>query len=110
MTTEESLKRFADRVSKAKVLRKGPLAFRLSGKDGGDYFLDCSTGQARLSKGTPSDQVLLELIGDARRIIAVLEGKKDGRRQFLAGGFRVRGDLRYVSDLMLELGVIKEPF
>jgi hypothetical protein len=51
----------------------------------------------------------LEVIGDADRIQAILAGEKDGRMQFLAGGFRVRGDLRYLSDIALELGLIKEP-
>jgi hypothetical protein len=49
------------------------------------------------------------VIGDARRIRGILEGEKDATRQFLAGGFRIRGDLQYASDLALELGYIEQP-
>ena len=52
----------------------------------------------------------VEVIGDANRIRAILEGRKEGRLQFYAGGIRVRGDLQYLSDLAYEMGLIKEPF
>ena len=109
MAIEDSLKSFAVRLNKSKVLIRQPMVFKLSGTGGGDYFLDWSSGTARVSKGTPAGKVLVELIGDARRITAVLEGKKDARKQFLAGGFRVRGDMRYISDLAMDLGIVKEP-
>ena len=109
MAIEDSLKSIAVRLNKSKVVIRQPILFKLSGTGGGDYFLDWSSGVARVSKGTPSGRVLVELIGDARRIIAVLEGRKDARKQFLAGGFRVRGDLRYISDLAMEFGIIKQP-
>ena len=44
-----------------------------------------------------------------KRINAILAGTKDARKEFLAGGFRVRGDLRYLSNVALELGILKEP-
>ena len=109
MAIEDSLKSFAVRANKSKVFRREPMVFKLSGTSGGDYFLDWSAGAVRVSKGNPSGRPLVELIGDARRIIAVLEGRKDARKQFLAGGFRVRGDLRYISDLAMDLGIVKEP-
>jgi hypothetical protein len=109
MAIEDSLKSFAVRLNKSKVLRRKPMAFKLSGASGGHYFLDWSTGTVRVSKGSPSGEPVVELIGDASRIIAILEGRKDARKQFLAGGFRVRGDLHYVSDLAMDLGILKEP-
>ena len=110
MAIEDSLKSFAKRLSTVKVLRREPMVFKLIGTSGGDYFLDWSTGMARVEKGTPSTRGPVELIGDARRIVAILEGRKDARKQFLAGGFRVRGDIRYISALAVELGLVKEPF
>ncbi len=110
MTTEASLKEIAKRVSKTKTARNGSIAFHLTGAEGGDYFLDRSeTGEHRLNTGRPKDQPLIEFIGDSKKILAALEGSKDARLLFLAGGFRVRGDLRYASDLGLELGILKEP-
>ncbi len=109
MATEAALESFAKRLSEAKALGKGSIAFRLSGPESGQYFLDCSKGVAKLVKGTPPHHPIIELIGDAARIVAILEGKKDARAQFLVGGFRIRGDLRYASDLALELGIIQDP-
>ena len=51
----------------------------------------------------------IEVMGDANTVRAILDGETDTREQFLAGGLRVWGDLRYLSDLALELGVLKEP-
>jgi hypothetical protein len=109
MATEPALRDFAERVTQAKVLRSGSIVFRLSGADGGNYFLDCSTGEARLTEGTPGDRPLIEVIGDADKILTLLEGKTDARTVFLTGAFRVRGDLRYVSDLALEMGLLQQP-
>jgi hypothetical protein len=109
MAMEASLNKFADKVGETNSLRAGHIAFRLSGEDGGDYFLDCSTGDARLTEGQPPSTLLIEVIGDARRIRGILEGEKDVTRQFLAGGFWIRGGLQYASDLALELGCIEQP-
>jgi hypothetical protein len=49
-------------------------------------------------------------MGDADRIGAILDGSKEGRLQFYAGGICVRGDLHYLSELAYELGLVKERF
>jgi hypothetical protein len=109
MSTEASLQAFGKRVSNTKALRSGFIVFRLSGADSGNYFLDCSPGEARLTEGIPDDRPLFEVIGDSEKVCTLLEGKTDARTLFLAGAFRVRGDLDYVSDLALELGLLREP-
>ncbi len=103
------LKTFAKRLDKTKALKKGLILLRLTGADGGEYCLDCSPKGVRIEKKMTHSTPLIEVIGDAKRIRAVLDGKKDGRTQFLAGGIRIRGDLRYLSDLAIELDIIKEP-
>ena len=107
---ETVLANVAKRLGAAKAVRGGHIVLHLKGAGGGVYHLDCSAGPPKVVKGTPRAAPIIEVIGDAKRILAIVEGKKDGRRQFLAGGIRVRGDLRYLSDLALELGIIKEPF
>lgn len=107
--TEAYLGDFVKRHGKAKALRKGTIVLRLTGAGGGEYCIDYSAKGASLAKGMPRSTPLIEVMGDARRIRAILQGKKDARTQFLAGGIRVRGDLRYLSDLALELGIIKDP-
>ena len=106
---EGSLQKFAQRLSKSKTLKDGSISFRLGGPGGGDYFLDCSAGCVQLCEGNSPTAPLIEVIVDASRIQAILDGTKDARRQFFVGRFRVRGDLRYLSDLALELGIIDSP-
>jgi hypothetical protein len=94
-------------------MKRGDIVFRLTGSGGGtSYRVECGDGQARVAETTiasTGSAPLIEVIGDARSIQSILAGEKDARMQFLAGGFRVRGDLRYLSDVALELGLIKEP-
>jgi len=109
---QDTLGRISERLAKSRSMRRGDIVFRLSGPGGGNYLVECGEGQARVAETAAAgvDRTpLVEVIGDARSIHAVLAGKKDARTQFLAGGFRVRGDLRYLSDVALELGLIKEP-
>ena len=108
-SAETALATFAKRLSGAKALRRGHILLNLKGTGGGTYHLDCSARPLQVVKGTPRATSLIEVMGDVKRIVAIVEDKKDGLRQFLAGGIRVRGDLRYLSDLALELGIIKEP-
>jgi hypothetical protein len=110
-TLQESLERISERLAKSKAMKPGDIVFRLAGEGGGNFVIESSDDGVRVveSAAAGSDRTpLVEVIGDAKRIQAVLTGEKDARAQFLAGGFRVRGDLRYVSNLALELGIIKE--
>ena len=108
---QAALEKTAKNLSGAKILREGAIAFRLTGEGGGDFCLDCTAGKTKLAAGIPRrvSMPLVEVIGDAQRIRSILEGKKDAKAQFLAGGFRVRGDLNYLSDLAMECGILKEP-
>ena len=88
-------------------LKEGSIVFRLTG--GGVYCIDCSARGAEVTAGMPRGVPIIEVLGDAKNIQAILEGKRDAVAQFMAGGLRVRGDLRYLSDLALELGILKQP-
>jgi len=106
---EQSLRRLANRASGAKALQEGHIVLRLTGRHGGIFALRAQGGKVEVLNDIPAGPHPIELIGDAQRVLAVLEGKKDARAQFLAGGFRVRGDVRYISDLAMELGILKTP-
>lgn len=108
-SVEASLASFLEKVREAKSLRTGSIAFRLTGDEAGEYYIDNSPQGVRLLKSAPQSLPLIEVIGDARRIKTILEGKKNARTEFLAGGIRVRGDLRYLSDVALELGILESP-
>jgi hypothetical protein len=109
MTAEQSLNDIASKIRRAQSLRSGVISFHLLGKEGGDFYIECTREDVHVLKGAPPTKRHFELIGDAGRIASVLNGTKDARAQFLGGGFRIRGDLRYASELALELGLLKEP-
>ncbi len=108
----DSLGRLAQRLRESKSLRRGDIVFRLVGPAGGNYCLECSESEVRVAEFAAAGadrQPLIEVMGGAETIRAIIDGEKDATKQFLAGGIRVRGDLRYLSDMALELGVLKAP-
>jgi SCP-2 sterol transfer family len=107
-----SLRRLAQRLRESKSLRQGDIVFRLAGSAAGNYCLECSESEVRVAESAAAGadrQPLIEVMGDAETIRAIIDGEKDATKQFLVGGIRVRGDLRYLSDLALELGLLKAP-
>jgi predicted lipid carrier protein YhbT len=109
---QNSLERLAQRLRESRSLRQGDIVFHLAGSAGGNYCFECSESQVRVAESATAGvdrQPLIEVIGNAETIQAIIDGKKDARKQFFAGGLRVRGDLRYLSDIALELGILKTP-
>jgi hypothetical protein len=101
---------FSRKLESAKTLRAGSFKLRLTGEGGADYYIHATNSKCEASTDPGSGPSHFEVVGDARRIRAILDGSKDGQMQFYAGGILIRGDLRYLSDLAYELGIIKEPF
>jgi hypothetical protein len=111
-TLKEALGRISERLAKSKAMKPGDIVFRLGGQGGGNFVVECSEKEVHVAESAAAGadrSPLVEVIGDARRIHAILAGTKDAREQFLAGGFRVRGDLRYLSNVAMEVGIIKDP-
>ena len=54
--------------------------------------------------GAASGECRAEVVGDARTIRDVLEGKVDGKEALLLGGIRVRGDIDFLERLSAALG------
>lgn len=105
----EFLKPVLERASKVEGLREGVVRFRFS--DAEDATVRLGRGRAELTDddGDLEREPLLEVMGDRKRIQAILDGKKDARAQFLAGGLRIRGDLPYFGELAVQLGILDEP-
>src|SRR5215217_3759654 len=126
----DALERLARTLEKSPSLRQGVIVFLLTGAAEGYFVLGCSEGQVHLTEypaalggagsggggggggggeggggGGGSMPTFIEVRGDANTVRAILAGERDAREQFLAGGLRVQGDLQYLSDLALELGV-----
>lgn len=108
---DRSLERLAERLRSGGRTRRGDIVFVVTGGRAGQYTLECAPGAVSVSAtaGRGDRTPLIEVIGDAETLQAVLDGERDAREQFFQGGLRVRGDLRYLSDVAMELGILKAP-
>lgn len=109
MQLQKSIDRITPKLAASKRLRSGAIAFRFTGKEGGDYFMHCKRDGGCAVDQNAEDTIHAELIGPSTTLLPIVEGTKDPVRAFVAGGFRVRGDLRYLYDLAYELGILKKP-
>lgn len=109
--TAESLNSFAERLSKARTVRRGDIEVTLTGSEQGSYTLQLGPGSGTVSTsvGRSERRPLLEVVADADTLRAVLDGEVDAREQYFKGGLLVRGDLRYLSDVAMELGILSHP-
>lgn len=108
-TTEKALDGLAERLGGCKALRPGLIAFTLPGRGGGEYRLECQPGEVHVAEGKGQQMHQIEVIGSPTKVRSLISGERDAVSVFLSGGIRLRGDLRYASDLALELGLIEEP-
>lgn len=109
---KDSLRTLASRVGDTHRVLRGDVVLRLSGEKGGTLRVKPGRGKDDIEITEADDSAaapLFEVIGDAEAVQAVLDGRVDGESQFLAGGIRIRGDLRSFSDLAQELGFLKHP-
>src|SRR5687768_9206158 len=108
---KEMLASLTNRLDQSKITRRGDIVLRLSGEGGGNYCLSCGLGQTTLRQTDAMGDrpPLIEMSGDAQIICDIFEGKRNAFKQFLAGGLRLRGDLRYFSDLAFEMKIIDQP-
>ncbi len=109
-TLDHSLTRIGERIQDCRHTRDGQILVQATGDSPGRYVVQCGADGVHVrADAAPDDSPLLEIIADAETLRAVLDGERDARTQFLEGGLRVRGDLRYLSDLALELGILTSP-
>ena len=73
----------------------------------GFWVIETIEGEVRLSEGAGPSSPRVEVIADPAVIKAILSGKKEGKAAFLAGGIRVRGDVRAVERLSAAMGTHK---
>jgi hypothetical protein len=111
---QDSVRRLATRLGGATGVRPGDIVVRVLGEGGEAHRLSVTASERSSAEVVVEDtadgaEPLIEILGDRATLQAVLDGAVDAREQFFTGGLRVRGDLRYLSDLALELGLLKHP-
>ena len=106
-----ALRNLRKRLVNSNSLRKGNLVFRLKGQGGGDFCIRCSGKTVRLHRSLPKtkDPPLIEMIGQADSIKRILDGASNPMVSFRRGNFRIRGDIKYISELAMVLGLLRRP-
>jgi hypothetical protein len=111
-TAEDTLGRLVQKLDASPNVRTGDIVFHLSGAGGGEFRLSSRPGKTIVSstgRGPEDRKPLIEFWGDANVIRSIISGEKNALKQFMVGGIRIRGDLRYFSDLAVELGILDAP-
>lgn len=111
-SAKDALERIRERMDKCRAVRPGNIDLHLSGASGGEYRISSRGGKTTVSSAVArgaGPAPLLEIWGDSETIRAIIDGKKDAVKQFLAGGIRVRGNLQYFSEVAVELGILDKP-
>lgn len=101
----------AERLHKERILQPGAIVLH-SGSAAGGFMLRSGDGGVEirpLEAGDDTGSARLEVVCDPQRLASIIEGKKDARLQFFAGGIRVRGDIAYLSELGMRLGFLDRP-
>jgi hypothetical protein len=111
-SVQDTLERLRGRMDECRAVKPGNVDFHLSGASGGEYRISSRGGKSTISSAVArgaGPMPLVEIWGDSDTICAIIDGKKDPVKQFLSGGIRVRGNLRYFSDVAVELGILHKP-
>ena len=111
-TLKDSLERLRERMDRCAAVQPGDIELHASGPSGGEYRISSGRGKSTLSSAAGRESgrgPLLEVWGDAGTLRAIIDGEKDPVKQFLVGGLRVRGNLRYLSEVGVELGILDKP-
>lgn len=102
------LEAFGQRLTQTRNHRYGAILLHLTGEEAGDWCIDCSGEAMSVFQGKGEADPVVEVTGNAKRIVAILEGRKEARKAFVAGGIRVRGDIPYLEALGREMGFIRD--
>lgn len=107
---EGVLSSLVDRLPAAARSLPGQVVFRLTRPDVA-FAIHCDDSGPRPAAPDPAAAVapLIEVVGEARIVCAVLTGERDARRQYLEGGFVVRGNIPHLSTLAVQLGLLRTP-
>jgi hypothetical protein len=108
----EAVDTVAKKLHGDRLLREGSIVLRTDSEAADGLVVRAGSGSfevAPLAGAQEGAAPLIEVIGDPRRLAAIVRGEKDARKQFLAGGLRVRGDMAYLSELGMQLGFLDKP-
>jgi hypothetical protein len=105
---QQAVENAAARLHRDGLLKPGAIVFRVAEGQSAAVTLLASESGVEIQPGGDQAAPLLEVIGDPRRLEAILLGRKDAQMQYFAGGILVQGDMHYLSELGMQLGFLKQ--
>lgn len=104
----KALETVAKRFASLEARKPGAIQFRLTGGESGEFALEVDDRrQVKQTAGKSRQKPRIQVTGDGKQVRMVLEGKREATKAFLAGGIQVRGDIRYLERVLLELKLLK---
>lgn len=102
---EKSLAALGRRLSSSAPKRRGSILLRLT-DSGEECCLEGGDREARVTKGAGAGPPLVRIAGPSNVLKAIMDGKREASRAFVAGGIQVSGDLLYLEALLKDLGLL----
>jgi hypothetical protein len=105
---ESSLMAVSRILSDSAQLKPGNILIRFT-DSGEEYSIETREREARMIRAAPATAPLVEVHGSSTVLKAIMDGRKEASRAFLAGGIRVQGDVPYLESLLKEIGLLQCP-
>jgi hypothetical protein len=102
---ESTLTAFSRRLGDLPQRRQGSILLRFT-DSGEEYLLETTGRESRVGAVAVSTTPLVSVSGTSAVLAAIMDGRQEPRRAFMAGGIRVQGDLPYLENLLRELGLL----
>jgi putative sterol carrier protein len=102
---EKSLTALSRKLSSSAPKKRGSILLSLT-DSGEEYSLEGTDREARVTQGSGAAPALVRIAGPSNVLKAIMDGKKEASRAFMAGGIQVSGDLVYLEALLKDLGLL----
>ena len=106
METRTAIRTCAGRLQHIPDIGAFDVELHLQGEGGGTFTVTSSAEGISVDERSLGRGAKLQVVGDARRFIAVLDGRKSMRHMLYTGAFTVRGDTQLSMRLARALGLL----
>jgi putative sterol carrier protein len=103
---ESSLTAVSRKLSDSAQLKPGSILIRFT-DSGEESSIETTGREARMIRAAPATAPLVEVSGSSTVLKAIMDGRKEASRAFLAGGIRVQGDVPYLEALLKDIGLLQ---
>lgn len=102
---EKSLTALGSKLSSSAPKKRGGILLSFT-DSGEEYYFQGTDRETRVTKGADAAPPLVRIAGPSNVLRAIMDGKKEASRAFMAGGIQVSGDLDYLEALLKDLGLL----